>query len=482
MGTNHESILKRWEPVIGLEVHVQLRTQTKMFCGCRVVYGDAANTHTCPTCLGLPGALPVANQEAIVLAIRLGTALQGKIRTQCRFARKNYFYPDLTKGYQISQYDEPLIEGGRVEFWWEGQEQAINLTRIHLEEDAGKSIHDAAHNETLLDYNRCGTPLIEIVSEPEFRHPRQARLYLERLKQVVRYLGISDASMEKGELRCDANISLRRTGSEKFGTRTEMKNMNSFRFVEKGLWYEIERQADMLDSGRDVEQCTLQWDEKTSRAEIMRTKEDAHDYRYFPDPDLVLLDVQNGLLEHARDVSLPHAEEKRLIADHGLGLEDAAILVSEQSLLEYFDTVTAENVEAKTAAKWIIGEVLRLMKSRQETVTELGLDARRLAELIRAVEEGLINTGTGKDILEKMCSDSRSPSEIIESEELAQVTDASEVEKVVDSIIDGHPPEVERYKKGEKQLLGFFMGQVMKATAGKSDPELVRKILGSKLG
>lgn len=478
-----EAIQSNWETVIGLEVHVQLRTKTKMFCGCEMVYGDDPNTHTCPTCLGLPGALPVANAEAIALAIRLGLAFGGTVREMCHFSRKNYFYPDLTKGYQISQFDEPIIEGGTVSFWCEGKETSIKLTRIHLEEDAGKSIHSADADETLLDFNRCGAPLIEIVSEPDFRYPSEARAYLQRIQQTVRYLDISDASMEKGEMRCDANISLRKHGETELGTKSEMKNMNSFRFVEKALWYEIKRQADVLDSGGTIEQCTLLWDEKNNKAEIMRTKEDAHDYRYFPEPDLLKLDLTNGLMKRVSEEKweLPADAEKRLISD-GLSTEDSGILAGEKSLLQYYDAVRSEGIDSVHAAKWIIGEVLRLVKENQKPIEHLGLDPARLAQLITRVENGTINAGTAKKLAARLCDDERNLDDIIKEEGLSQVSDESELEQAVNSVLAENPDELKRFQNGEKQLFGFFMGAAMKAMGGKSNPKMIQKILTEKLG
>lgn len=455
-----DSILSDWEPVIGLEVHVQLNTQTKMFCGCSLVYGDDPNTHTCPTCLGLPGALPVVNEEAIALAIRLGLAFGGSIREVCHFSRKNYFYPDLTKGYQISQFDEPIIEGGAVSFWHDGKETSINLTRIHLEEDAGKSIHSNGTDDTLLDFNRCGAPLIEIVSEPEMRHPSEARAYLQRIHQTVRFLEISNANMEKGELRCDANISLRKRGETILGTKTEMKNMNSFRYVEKALWYEIERQGGVLNSGGDVKQCSLLWDEKNNKAEIMRTKEDAHDYRYFPEPDLVKLDLTNGLMKRVSKESweVPSYAEKRLVSD-GLSHKDATILASEKPILNYYDRVRSEGISSSNAGKWIIVEVLRLVKEKQKDIDQLGLDPARLAELILCVENGTLNAGTAKELLGRIGNDPRSLEEMIKEEGLLQVSDMDELGSAVKSVITDNSNEFERYQNGEKQLFGFFYGR-----------------------
>ena len=477
------AVLERWEPVIGLEVHAQLSTQTKMFCGCRNVYGASPNSYTCPTCLGLPGALPVANEKAVAYTLRLGLALGSEITQFSRFARKNYFYPDLTKGYQISQYDEPLCVGGTVTVRWKGEIREMSLTRIHLEEDAGKSLHAEKGNGTKVDFNRCGVPLVEIVSEPVIRSPGEARAYLTRLKQILEYLNICDCNMEEGNLRCDANISLRPKGEIEFGVKTEMKNMNSFRGVERGLASEIVRQAQVLDGGGEVEQVTLLWNEAEQKAEVMRTKEEAHDYRYFPDPDLVPLSVSDGDLDSVRLslVEMPYEREERFVNQYGLRLEDALILTSEKSLAGYFEETVSAGAKPVEAAKWILGEVLSIIKDGGMSVSSFSVTPDQFAGLLNSVKSGTINNTTGKDILRKMVKSDLAAAEIIEKEGLAQVSDESALSEAVAQVIADNPDELAKYREGKKVLVGFFMGEVMKATGGKSDPKAVKKLLTASL-
>ena len=477
------TVLERWEPVIGLEVHAQLSTKTKMFCGCRNVYGAPPNSHTCPTCLGLPGALPVANEQAVNYALKLGLAVGSEITTFSRFARKNYFYPDLTKGYQISQYDEPLCSGGAVTIRWEGASREIPLTRIHLEEDAGKSIHGENGDGTKVDFNRCGVPLVEIVSEPEIRSPGEAKSYLTRLKQILEYLEICDCNMEEGNLRCDANISIRPKGETEFGVKTEMKNMNSFRGVERGLMSEIVRQAEVLDGGGEVRQVTLLWNEAEQKAEVMRSKEEAHDYRYFPDPDLVPLSVSEDALEQARSslVELPDEREKRFITQYGLKEDDAVILTSETSLAVYFEATVTEGAEASDAAKWILGEALSMIKEEEGSMDSFPVAPDRFAGLLRSVTDGIVSVATGKSVLRKMASNDLTAAEIIEEEGLAQLSDESALSDAVAKVLEDNPDELERYRSGKKALFGFFMGAVMKATGGKSDPKVTRQLLTDAL-
>ncbi|MBH31318.1 MAG: Asp-tRNA(Asn)/Glu-tRNA(Gln) amidotransferase GatCAB subunit B [Candidatus Marinimicrobia bacterium] len=477
------ALLKRWEPVIGLEVHAQLSTTTKMFCGCRNAYGDQPNSHTCPTCLGLPGALPVANEQAVLFALKLGLAVGSEITQFSRFARKNYFYPDLTKGYQISQYDEPLCSGGSVTIRWEGRSQEIPLTRIHIEEDAGKSIHDEKGDGTRVDFNRCGVPLVEIVSEPVIRSPQEAKAYLTRLKQILEYLNICDCNMEEGNLRCDANISIRPRRETKFGVKTEMKNINSFRGVERGLMSEIFRQAEVLDGGGEVEQVTLLWNEVEQKAEVMRSKEEAHDYRYFPDPDLVPLSVSESDLEEVRSflVELPHEREERFVTDYSLKEDDAVILASETPLSAYFEATIEAGAPASTAAKWILGEVLSIVKEEGVSMESFPASPKSLVGLLQSVIEGEVTVVTGKEVLREMVSSGLSASEIIEKEGLAQVSDASALSETVAKVLEENPDELKRYRNGKKALFGFFMGEVMKASGGKSDPKVTQKLLTEAL-
>ena len=477
------AVLERWEPVIGLEVHAQLSTKTKMFCGCRNSYGAPPNSHTCPTCLGLPGALPVANEQAVDFALRLGLAVGSEITQLSRFARKNYFYPDLTKGYQISQYDEPLCVGGQVTIRWENEAKDIALTRIHMEEDAGKSIHAENGDGTKVDFNRCGVPLVEIVSEPVIQSSEEAKAYLVRLKQILEYLNICDCNMEKGNLRCDANISVRPLGESKFGVKTEMKNMNSFRGVERGLTSEIVRQAQVLDEGGEVEQVTLLWNEAEQKAEVMRSKEEAHDYRYFPDPDLVPLSVSDNNLDSIRSslVEMPYEREERFVNQYGLRLKDVLVLSSEKLLADYFEETVSAGAEPAEATKWIMGEVLSIIKDGEMSVSSLPVTPDQFVGLLNSVKNGTVNVATGKDILRRMVKSDLTAAEIIKKEGLAQVSDESALSEAVAHVVANNPDELGRYREGKKALFGFFMGEVMKVTGGKSDPKVVKKLLTSSL-
>ena len=477
------AVLERWEPVIGLEVHAQLSTKTKMFCGCRNSYGAPPNSHTCPTCLGLPGALPVANEQAVDFALRLGLAVGSEITQLSRFARKNYFYPDLTKGYQISQYDEPLCVGGQVTIRWGNEVKDIALTRIHMEEDAGKSIHAENGDGTKVDFNRCGVPLVEIVSEPVIQSPEEAKAYLVRLKQILEYLNICNCNMEEGNLRCDANISVRPLGESKFGVKTEMKNMNSFRGVERGLTSEIVRQAQVLDEGGEVEQVTLLWNEAEQKAEVMRSKEEAHDYRYFPDPDLVPLSVSDDSLHSIRSslLEMPYEREERFVSQYSLRLEDALVLTSEKLLADYFEETVSAGAEPAEATKWIMGEVLSIIKDGEMSVSSLPVTPDQFVGLLNSVKNGTVNVATGKDILRRMVKSDLTAAEIIKKEGLAQVSDESALSEAVAQVVANNPDELGRYREGKKALFGFFMGEVMKITGGKSDPKVVKKLLTSFL-
>ncbi|MCH7574781.1 MAG: Asp-tRNA(Asn)/Glu-tRNA(Gln) amidotransferase subunit GatB [Candidatus Marinimicrobia bacterium] len=471
--------LEKWEPVIGLEVHAQLATQTKMFCGCRREYGAAPNTHVCPVCLAYPGALPVINEEAVNLAVRLGLAVGCAVRPFSRFARKNYFYPDLPKGYQISQFDEPICEGGHIDFYLDGGDfKSVRLTRIHMEEDAGKLIHGSGE-ESYVDFNRSGTPLVEIVSEPDMRTPQEAKAYLDRLKQTLIYTGVSEADMEKGNLRCDANISIRPRGSETLGTRTEMKNLNSFRGVERGLTYEINRQIDLLESGGAVLQASLQWDDAAGVTRVMRIKEEANDYRYFPEPDLVPLMVPAERIDEIRAAlpELPSAIEKRYADEYDLKVQDIHVLTRTPQLAQFFEAVIAGGVSPQLAAQWVQGEVLRVLNEERQEIADFAMPPDRLAGLIGLVDSGTINRNTGKAVFDDMLSSGLSAREVVDRDGLAQVSDSDELRLIVRSVVHEMEVELARYKAGEKQLFGHFMGSVMAATRGKGDPRVVRGIL-----
>jgi len=469
----------KWETVIGLEVHAQLSTKTKMFCGCKNEYGAPPNTNVCPVCLGLPGSLPVTNEKAIVYALKLGLALGCEIRMFSRFERKNYFYPDLPKGYQISQFEEPLCDGGVVTIRENGKLKEIKLTRIHLEEDAGKSIHSENGTGTKVDFNRCGVPLAEIVSEPVIHSPAEARRYLMRLKQVLQYLDICDCNMEEGNLRCDANISLRLAGEDEFGVRTEMKNMNSFRGVERALAYEIKRQAEILDNGGKIEQATLLWNEEKQIAEIMRSKEFAHDYRYFPDPDLVPIVIDDDQLKNLKKSlgKLPHEKENTLIESYGLREEDAVIIASDSNLADYFEDIVKQGAKPEETAKWVLGQVLRKLKKDNITILEFTIEANRLTELLKVIDEGVINITTARNVFNEMLASQKSTAEIIEEKGWGLISDSDKLQTVVEDIITNNPFEVKRYREGKKELIGFFMGMVMKKTRGQSDPQAVQSIL-----
>ena len=472
---------KKFEPVIGLEVHAQLLTDTKIFCSCKNAYGAPPNSLTCPVCLGMPGTLPVLNRKAVEYAIKMGLATDCSITAFSRFARKNYFYPDLPKGYQISQYDEPLCRNGKLKIQVNGVEKNIGITRIHLEEDAGKSIH--GFDNTLVDFNRCGVALIEIVSEPDLRSPEEAYAYLTKLKQILEYLEICDCNMEEGSLRCDANISLRPIGEEKFGTKTEMKNMNSFRGVERALRFEIERQKAILEKGKNIIQQTMLWDEAKGEARPMRSKEESHDYRYFPEPDLVPLEVdENWKTKISNDLpELPDQKYFRFLNKYNLRHYDAAILTSDKYLAEYFERVNDLINDPQLVSKWIQGEVLRTLSQKNLTSKQIPLAAENLGELLNLIKAGTISANIAKEVFDKMVENNESAKIIVEREKLIQVSDDSELEQIIQTVISENPNEVERYRRGAKNLFAFFMGQVMKKTKGKANPSVANNLLRKAL-
>lgn len=488
-----------YEAVIGLEVHVQLKTVSKIFCGCSARFGDPPNTNVCPVCLGLPGALPVLNRPAAELAIRAALALNCRVNSFSRFARKNYFYPDLPKGYQISQFDQPLAEGGWLEIELlpeagasglgaERQElkKRIGITRLHLEEDAGKSLHEGfpdSDQKTYLDFNRCGVPLVEIVSEPDLRSPQQAYDYLTRLKQILQYIEVSDCDMEKGSLRCDANVSVRRKGVESFGVKTEVKNLNSFRYLARALEYEIGRQIAILENpeglGR-IEQETRLWNpEGSGRTEPMRSKEYAHDYRYFPEPDLLPLVVDAAWQAKIKAAmpELPDAKRVRFMCEYGISDYDASVLTATRALADYFEAAAKAAPEAKLAANWIQSELLGLLKEAGKEITESPVSPAALGELLKLVADGTLSGKMGKSVFQKMFESSKSAHEIIAAEKMEQITDASAIEKLCRQVLEKNPAQAEQYKKGKEALFGFFVGQVMKASRGQANPQLVNETL-----
>jgi aspartyl-tRNA(Asn)/glutamyl-tRNA(Gln) amidotransferase subunit B len=470
-----------WETVIGLEVHVQLSTRTKMFCACRTTFGDPPNTNVCPTCLGLPGALPVPNAQAVRLAARAALGLGCTVRERSVFARKNYFYPDLPKGYQISQFDQPLATGGRVAF--ESPERGrieVGITRLHLEEDAGKLVHDRFPGKTAVDLNRAGTPLAEIVSEPDMRSPGEARAYLVALRQILVYAEVSDCSMEQGSLRVDANISVRRAGESRLGTKTEVKNLNSFANVERALEAERGRQIALLESGGRVSQVTLLFNAASGQVKPLRSKEESHDYRYFPDPDLPPLVLSPEWIADQRTElpELPEARRARLEIAFGIPAYDARVLTSEVALADYFESVVATGAEPKAAANWVMGDVMSSYNER----AAFPVAAERLASLIGLVRDGVLSHQAAKRVYTELASSpAEEPQAVAERLGLVQVSDAGALAGWVDEVLAAHQSEVERFRGGEAKLMGFFVGQVMKRSKGKADPKAVQPVLQEKL-
>jgi aspartyl-tRNA(Asn)/glutamyl-tRNA(Gln) amidotransferase subunit B len=475
----------RYEAVIGLEVHVHLGTRSKIFSASSTAFGEEPNSCTDPVCLGLPGALPVLNRAVVDAAVRLGLAVGSHIRPRCRFARKHYFYPDLPKGFQISQYEEPLCEGGAVEFRLAGESRRVRLTRIHLEDDAGKNIHDSS-GVSFVDFNRAGVPLVEIVSEPDMRSAEEAAEYMRALRTLVRTLGISDGNMEEGSLRCDANVSLRLHGAEKLGTKAELKNINSFKHVREAIEHEIRRQTAVLDRGEAVVQETRLWDPERGLSQSMRSKEHAHDYRYFPEPDLPPLAVDQEWIERAQ-ASLPELPEnrfRRYTGALGLSAQDAGVLTSEREIADYFDAAgKACAAPAKKVANWIINEVLaRVSDPRALAAADVPVPPVALAELVDLVEKGTLSGKLGKDVFGRMWQEKRRAGEIVASESVAVVSDAGLIEATCKKVVAAHPDEVARYRGGQSKLLGFFVGKVMKEMGGKANPKTANEIMQRLLG
>jgi aspartyl-tRNA(Asn)/glutamyl-tRNA(Gln) amidotransferase subunit B len=471
-----------YEAVIGLEIHAQLLTTTKIFCGCSAAFGAPPNTHICPVCLGLPGALPVLNRRAVELATRAALALGCRINQRSIFARKNYFYPDLPKGYQISQYDQPLASAGHVRFEQGTDTREAGITRVHLEEDAGKSLHEGfadSAERTYVDYNRAGVPLIEIVTEPDLRSAADASAFFEHLRTMLVWLGVNDGNMEEGSLRCDANVSVRRVGEAKLGTKAEVKNLNSFRYLRHALEYEIDRQIDLVEHGGRVEQETRLWDQATSRTMAMRSKEEAHDYRYFPEPDLPPVEMMAArVAEIAGDLpELPNARRARFVEAHRLPAYDATELTRERGVADFFESVVAAGAPPKVASNWVMGEMARKLNDTRASIASSPVGAAALAGLISLIDRGTISTTTAKDVFEKMWSSGRSAKDIVDADGLAQISDESAIAAAVDGVIASHGETVAQYRAGQTKVLGFLVGKVMKATGGKASPKLANELV-----
>jgi aspartyl-tRNA(Asn)/glutamyl-tRNA(Gln) amidotransferase subunit B len=468
----------KYEIVVGLEVHCQLNTASKAFCGCSAQFGKAANTNVCPVCLALPGALPVLNGRVVEDAVKLGLATNCTIARHSILARKNYFYPDLPKGYQISQYEEPICAEGSIHVDMEDGRKDIRLVRIHIEEDAGKSIHDIG-DDTYIDVNRCGVPLLEIVSYPDIRSSKEASAYLQKLRQIVKYLGISDGNMEEGSLRCDANVSVRPLGATEYGTRTEIKNMNSFKSVERAIDFEAQRHIDVIENGGRIIQETRLWDADRLETRSMRGKEFAHDYRYFPDPDLVPLLVDDGMLERMR-LELPEFPEVRsgrFVTQYGIPAYDAGVLTVEREIADYFEETVRVSGDAKATSNWVMGEVMRTLKEKYLDIAEFAISPERLGGLVVLINKGTISNTIAKQVFELMQSNPSPAEDIVEKEGLAQVSDTGAIEKAVQEILDANPGQFEQYRSGKTKLFGFFVGQCMQSMKGKANPQVVNEIL-----
>ena len=473
-----------WETVIGLEIHSQLSTKSKIFSGASTSFGAEPNTQACAVDLGLPGVLPVLNKEAVMMALRFGLAVNAEINQHSIFARKNYFYPDLPKGYQISQFEIPIVGQGEIEISIaEGDTKMIGITRAHLEEDAGKSIHDMYKDFTAIDLNRAGTPLLEIVSEPDMSNAKEAVAYAKKIHALVQYIGICDGNMQEGSFRCDANVSIRKKGAKELGTRAELKNINSFKFLEKAINLEVERQQDVLEDGEKVVQETRLYDDMKNETRSMRSKEEANDYRYFPDPDLLPVDIDDALLSQIRTTlpELPTEKKSRYISEFGLNSYDAENLTSQKAFADFFESMLYEKAEAKLSANWIMGELSAALNKNQMNIKDSPISAKELSGLVKRITDETISGKIAKDVFMTMWESQRSADEIIESQGLKQMTDIAAIEPIIDKVIANNSTQVEQYRAGNKKLLGFFVGQVMKETQGKANPKQVNQLLNEKL-
>lgn len=474
--------MSQYETVIGLEVHVELATKTKIFCGCSTEFGAPPNTHTCPICLGHPGVLPVLNREAVHYAVKAAMALNCKIAEKSKFDRKNYFYPDLPKAYQISQFDQPIGEQGWIEIEVDGRTKHIGITRVHLEEDAGKLNHISNGKGSRVDFNRSGVPLIEIVSEPDLRSPQEAKAYLEKLKSIIQFTGVSDVKMEEGSLRCDANISLRPVGEERFGTKTELKNLNSFRNVERALIYEQQRQQELLEEGQTIVQQTLRWLEDQNRTKIMRSKEEAHDYRYFPDPDLVELHIDEVWKERIRS-SLPELPDARKHRYRNFGLSDydANILTSSKAISDFFDQTISHQVDPKAAANWITSDLLGYLNHEGIELEETKITPQLLASMLQLMDKGTISSKLAKKVFKEIVTSGKEPKQIVEEKGWVQITDQNQLRAEVKKVLEANPQSIADFQNGKDRALGFLVGQVMKATRGKANPQLVNQLIREEI-
>ena len=477
----------KYEPVIGLEVHAQLLTESKIFCGCSTKFGQKPNENACPICAGFPGVLPVLNKRVIEFAIKAGLATGCEVARTSVLARKHYFYPDLPKGYQISQYELPICVNGYIDIDVDGAAKRVRLTRIHLEEDAGKNIHDAYSDSSLVDLNRAGVPLLEIVSEPDLRSPKEAGAYLKTLRAIVQYLDICDGNMEEGSFRCDANISVRPQGSERLGTKVEIKNLNSFRAVDRALTFEIGRQIDTLSSGGKVFQETRLWDEQREETRSMRSKESAHDYRYFPDPDLLPLTINDTWIAEitAALPELAASRKHRYMSEYGLPAYDAELLTSRKDVAEYFEHAMQIHANAKALSNWIVGDLFRELKERQLDeqlyIKKWPVEPERLAQMVQLIDQGKISGKIAKTVFESMLDSDQLPQQIVNDKGLEQVSDLSSIEAVIDQVLTANVKQVEQYRSGNEKVFGFIVGQIMKATQGKANPQKVNEVLRAKL-
>ncbi len=474
-----------WETVIGLEIHTQLATQSKIFSAASTAYGAAANTQACAIDLGMPGVLPVLNKEVVYMAVKFGLAIDAEIGPRSVFARKNYFYPDLPKGYQISQYELPIVGVGTLEVELDdGEKRTIGVTRAHLEEDAGKSLHEDFAGMSGIDLNRAGTPLLEIVSEPDMRSAKEAVAYMKKMHSLVRYLGISDGNMQEGSFRCDVNVSVRPQGQEEYGTRAEVKNLNSFRFIERAIAYEVERQIDILESGGSVAQETRLYDPDKGETRSMRSKEEANDYRYFPDPDLLPVEIDTAFIERIRAElpELPDAKKHRFVDEYGFSADDAGVLTASRELADYFETA-AKGMEggAKSVANWVLGDLSAALNRNAVDITASPIPAEALGGLVLRIQDNTISGKIAKEVFEAMWNKEGTADDIIEKKGLKQITDSSAIEPIIDEIIANNPKQLEQYRAGKEKLMGFFVGQVMKASKGKANPGQVNEILKKKL-